>query len=124
MVKKHFERGSQLLEESFISVDSVYVKEVDSLYCIKGVCTASLKKKDRWVATALFKDTADIEFAFCQCSAGKTGTCSHTFALMKLLAKWVLDNLTGVPKEVTCTSKRCYWSVPQGRYRTTKALIS
>ena len=124
LVKKNFERGSQLLEESFISVDSVYVKEVDSLYCIKGVCAASLKKKDRWVTIALSKDTADIKFAFCQCTAGRTGTCSHTFALMKLLAKWVLDNLTEIPKEVACTSKLCYWSVPQGRDRTTKALIS
>ena len=37
LVKKHFERGPQLLEESFISVDSDYVKEVDSLYCMKCV---------------------------------------------------------------------------------------
>ena len=124
LVKKHFERGSQLLEESFITVDSVYVKEADSLYCVKGVCGASLKKKDRWVTIALSKDTADIKFAFCQCTAGKTGTCSHTFALMKLLAKWVLDNRTEIPDEVACTSKLCYWSVPQGRDRTTKAPIS
>ena len=43
---------------------------------------------------------------------------------MKLLAKWVLDNRTDVPEEVACTSKLCYWSVPQGRNRTQKAPIS
>ena len=123
IVKKHFERGSQLLEESFISVESIYAKDTENLYCLKGICAASLKKKDRWVTIAISKNTANIEFAYCQCTAGKTGTCSHAFALMKLVAKWVLDNKSEVPDEVACTSKLCYWSVPQSRDRTRKVPI-
>ena len=36
-VKKHFQSGEKLLEESFIAVGSVVVKENDSLFCTKGV---------------------------------------------------------------------------------------
>ena len=90
-VKKHFERGCQLLEESFISTDSVYVKEDDTMFCIKSVCAASLKKQNRWVTAALSKETADVEYSFCECTAGKTGTCSHAFALMKLFAKVLVE---------------------------------
>ena len=42
-VKKHFQRGEQLLEESFIDIGSVVVKENDTILCIKGVCAASIK---------------------------------------------------------------------------------
>ena len=41
-VKKHFQRGQQLLEESFIDIGSDVIKENDSLFCIKCVCAASM----------------------------------------------------------------------------------
>ena len=37
-VKQHFQCGEQLLEESFIDVGSVVVKENESLFCIKLCC--------------------------------------------------------------------------------------
>lgn len=43
-VKKNFERASQLLAESYIDLDSIYCMDSDNLFCIKGVCAASLKK--------------------------------------------------------------------------------
>ena len=46
LVKKHFERRSQLLEESLISVDSDYVKDTGDSFCLKSVCAAILKNKD------------------------------------------------------------------------------
>ena len=97
LVKKNFERGSKLLEEQFVDLDSIYVKNTDSLFFIKGVCAASLKKKDRWITIALSRHNNDVQFAYCQCPAGKTGTCSHSFALMKLVAKWVLEKKNEVP---------------------------
>ena len=40
-VMKHFLRGEQLLEESFIDIASIYSKQSDTLFCLKGVCAAS-----------------------------------------------------------------------------------
>ena len=45
-VKKHFHRGEQLLEEIYLDINSIYTKQDDTVFCIKGVCAASLKKKD------------------------------------------------------------------------------
>ena len=46
VVKKHLERGETLIEEQFIDTDSVYIKEIEKLFCLKGLCASSLKKKD------------------------------------------------------------------------------
>ena len=105
VVKKHFESGETLIEEQFIDTDSVYIKENEKLFCVKGLCASSLKKKDQWVTIAIFKQYANVEFAYCQCKAGKTGTCLNSFAVMKILAKWVLDKCKEVPEQVACTSK-------------------
>ena len=123
-VKKHFERGEQLVEEDYISPYTVYVKNTEHLYCIKGLSTASLKVENRWITLAICKETANVIYADCKCASGHLGTCSHSFALMKLFAKWVLDNKSEVPEEVACTSKPCVWSAPQGRDRIQKKAIS
>ena len=123
-MKKNFERGEQLLEESFIDVGSVVIKENDSLFCIKGVCAASLKSIDRWVTAAISKSPVEIFFAYCQCAAGKPGTCSHVFALFKLVAKWAIEKLSHVPAPVACTSRPCTWSVVQSRGRVVKSAVA
>ena len=87
MVKKNFNRGEHILEENYLDLGSIFVKENENLICLKGICAASLKQKDRWVTTAIGKESGDVEFAFCQCPAGKAGTCSRSFAMMKLIAK-------------------------------------
>ena len=53
VVKKHFELGETLIEEQFIDTDSVYIKENEKLFCVRGQCAFSLKKKDQWVTTAI-----------------------------------------------------------------------
>ena len=53
IVKKHFERGEQNLKEQYLDISSIHVKHGDDLFCIKGMCAASLKKADRWVTVAL-----------------------------------------------------------------------
>lgn len=124
LVKKHFERGEQLLEEQYIDISSIHVKYSDNLFCIKGVCAASLKKVDRWVTVVINTEPCEIYFAYCQCVAGKPGTCSHVFALLKLIAKWVIEKLKDVPIPAACTSRQCLWSVPQSRDRVIKSPIA
>uniref|UniRef100_A0A7M5XKY7 SWIM-type domain-containing protein n=1 Tax=Clytia hemisphaerica TaxID=252671 RepID=A0A7M5XKY7_9CNID len=57
----------------------------------------------------------EIKFASCACVAGKAGTCSHSYALMKTILKWVIDRRTIIPEEKACTSQRCAWNQVQMR---------
>ena len=36
-------------------------------------------------------------------NVGKVGTCSHMFAVMKLVGKWAIDKLTKIPEIKACT---------------------
>ena len=83
------------------------------------LCAANLKQVNRWVIFALTKSPCNVYFAQCQCPAGTSGTCSHAFALMKIVTKWVADGLAAV----ACTSKPQYWSIPQTRGRVTEIPI-
>ena len=59
------------------------------------------------MTVAVDRKTSDVIFAYCQCEAGKGGTCSHSFTLMKTLARWSLDQLKEIPEDIACTSKPC-----------------
>jgi len=48
-ISKPFVRGRQLLKENFIDFGSIYIKENDKHFFLKGVCGASLKKANRWI---------------------------------------------------------------------------
>ena len=65
-----------------------------------------------------------VSYAYCQCPAGKVGTCSHIFAVMKLVAEWAIGKLTKIPEMKACTSKPCTWSVLQRRGTLIKSPIS
>ena len=43
---------------------------------------------------------------------------------MKLVATWALDKVKTVPEPKACTSKPCFWSIPQSRSRIEKFPIS
>ena len=73
-IEKHFQRGHQFLE-NFIDLNSILSKQNGTYFSVKSICSASLKQKDRWVFNVIQKCTSDIEFATCQCPAGRAGTC-------------------------------------------------
>ena len=75
------------LEEQYIDLSSIHSKQSIELFCVKGVCAASMKKIDRWIFIAIKKLDGSVMYVFCEYPAGKTGTCSHAFATMKLVAK-------------------------------------
>ena len=70
------------------------------------------------------KSFAAIEFCYCQCEAGKGGTCSHAYAVLHLLANWSLEQLKEIPDPVPCTSTLGAWNVPQARGRTDTSKFS
>ena len=57
-MKKNFQRCSKLLEEQYINLHSVHVKEDNDVYVVKDRCAASWRQVDRWVNFALKKDHA------------------------------------------------------------------
>ena len=77
VVKKPFSQGEQLLEEKYADVDigSVFTKQSDDFFCLKGICGASLRKQNRIIFVALTKSDGSVVYAYCQCPAGKVGTC-------------------------------------------------
>ena len=123
-IKKNFDRASQFISESYFDMDSIHIMNTDEFFIVKGICAASLKKLDRWITVAITKSNNKVEFAYCHCPAGKGGTCSHSFGLMKLCAKWVIEGRKEIPSDVACTSRSCVWSVPKSRGRVNKEPIA
>ena len=121
VVKKHFSRGDQLLEEQYVDIGSIFTKQSDDFFCFKSVCGASLRKQNIIIFVVLTKDDGLVADAYCQCLAGRVGTCSHAFAVMKLVAKWLIDKINKIPEPKACTLKPCSWSIPQSRERLEKS---
>ena len=46
-IEKPFQQGQQFLEENFIDLNSILSKQNDKYFSVKGICSASLKQKDR-----------------------------------------------------------------------------
>ena len=61
------------------------------------------------------KSSAAVKYAYCTCKAGKGGWCNHMYALMKVIAKFSLEELKCIPKLLPCTSRPCGWTVPRKR---------
>ena len=112
-----------MLEEQYVDIGSIFTKQSDDFFCFKGVCVASLRKQNRIIFVALTKADGSVAYAYCQCPAERVGTCSHIFAVMKLVAKWVIDKINKIPKPKACTSKPCAWSIPKSRERLEKSPI-
>ena len=87
------------------------------------VCGASLRKQNG-IFVALTKADGSVAYAYCQCPAGRVGACSQAFAVMKLVAKWVIGKTNKIPEAKACTWKPCAWSIPQCRERLEKSPIS
>ena len=121
-IKKHFERGKQLVNENFVDLLRFVVKEDNDCFYVKGLVAANLRQKDRCVSVSITKSSA--EFCYCECEAGKSGTLSHDYAVLHMLAKWSLEQLNEVPDPVPITSRLCTWNVPQARGRVDKPKLT
>ena len=61
------------------------------------------------------KSSAAVKYAYCSCRAGKGGWCNHMYALMKVIAKFSLEEFNCIPELLPCTSRPCGWTVPRKR---------
>ena len=107
-IEKHFQQGQQFLEENFIDLNSILFKQNNKNFNVKDICAASLKQRDRCVFIVIQKSTGDIEFAAFQCPAGRAGTCSHSEAVSKVIAKWAIDRVSIIPQQRPCTTNHVF----------------
>ena len=84
--------------------------------CVRAICGTSYKKENHKLSFALKKKSSSaVKYAYCTCRAGKGGWCNHVYALMKLIAKFSLEEAKCIPQLRSCTSKPCGWTVLQKR---------
>ena len=83
-------------------------------------------KKNRTIGLSwhCLKVYRSVSNTFFQCPAWKVGTCSHMFAVMKLVTKWGFDKLTKIPELKTFTLKFYIRSVSQSREKLFKSPVS
>ena len=110
VIKKNHLRGESFIIEKFIDTETVFSKQNEKYFYLKGYCSASKKQREYCLSLAINKISKNIAYAFCECPAGSGGLCSHSFALMKLAASWSVQSLKYIPDEISCTAKPCLWS--------------
>ena len=107
-------RADNIIFDSFL--DNIEFLNTANFFYIRSICSASYSKgKFHKLSCAFQNHTAAILHAYCTCVAGKGGFCNHIYALLKMLAQFVLDDLSEIPGKLPCTSRPCGWTVPQVR---------
>lgn len=100
-------RTEQFLNESFHDNISCL-----PFFYVRAICGAHYRKESHKLSFALMKSSAAVKYAYCTFRAGKGGWCNHMYALMKVIAKFSLEELKYIPELLPCTSKPCGWTIP------------
>ena len=82
---------------------------------MRAICGASYKKENHQLSFAILKSSSDVKYAYCTSRAGKGGWCNNIYGLMKVMAKFSLENSKCIPELLPCTSRPCGWTVPRKR---------
>ena len=106
-------RTEQLLNDNFH--DNINCLNEGSFFYVRAICGASYRKENHKLCFAIKKSSSAVKYAYCTCRAGKGGWCNHVYALMKVIAKFSLEESKCIPELLPCTSKPCGWTVPRKR---------
>ena len=88
----------------------------DDHYCVKAICSASYTKSQyHQLSCSLSRSHALVKYGYCTCKAGQGGFCNHVYALLKMMAPFVLDKVEEIRPPLPCTSRPWGWTVPPGR---------
>ena len=74
---KTLQKGRKFKEEGYLKYNTMFSRMSKYLFEIKCKCQASMKQELRNVYVALKNKTGKVDFAHCDCPAGKSGYCSH-----------------------------------------------
>ena len=97
---KILDRGRKFKNERYITSDSIFTKCDKSVFYVKGLCKASMKKEKRSVAVKLSTIASKVLDGSRSCPAGKSGYCNHVMALLQELADIDCVNLNLFPKKL------------------------
>ena len=106
-------RTEQLLNDNFH--DNISCLNEGNFFYVRAICGASYRKENHKLCFAIKKSSSAVKYAYCTCRAGKGGWCNHVYALMKVIAKFSLEESKCIPELLPCTSNPCGWTVPRKR---------
>ena len=101
-------RTEQLLNDNFH--DNVSCLNERTFFYIWAICGASYGKENHKIGFAILKSSSG-------------GWCNHVDGLMKVIAKFSLEESKCIPELLSCTSKPCGWTVPRKRQNDSKPSV-
>lgn len=94
---------------------------------MKGKCYRSQKKNEKpYLVAAAFHITGsqiEIKGCYCECKAGKCGSCNHLMSLLRLLVILKEKDISDPPQQVSCTDLPQKWNRPRTSTITPLALV-
>ncbi|XP_068705086.1 uncharacterized protein [Montipora foliosa] len=99
------------------SVKVCSLPKYPTMWALRGCCNPSFStdpEETKIVYIVLEKDTSKPVYAYCSCTVGLRGDCSHAGALLFVLCDIVSQGKTTLPADPTCTELPCSWSNPKG----------
>lgn len=99
------------------SVKVCSLPKYPTMWALRGCCNPSFStdpEETKIVYIVLEKDTSKPVYAYCSCTVGLRGDCSHAGALLFVLSDIVSQGKTTLPADPACTELPCSWSNPKG----------
>ncbi|KAJ8319713.1 hypothetical protein KUTeg_002734 [Tegillarca granosa] len=115
--QKALNRGLSYYKEGYIHNIKV-TKGPNGETEISGRCYKSMRKGEKpHVLSVTVTEMNSNHFAcdaYCSCTAGTGGTCSHMVGLVKTIQQMKILGLKDAPAEQACTSLPQTWHIPRG----------
>jgi hypothetical protein len=100
-IEQFFEESGKTGKTKKRADNLLYDNFLDSVSCrlyVRAICCASYTKSQfHQLSCSFSKSNAQILYAYCTCKAGQGGFCNHIYAILKLIAQFVLDKLEEIP---------------------------
>ncbi|XP_028416033.1 uncharacterized protein LOC114539596 [Dendronephthya gigantea] len=91
--------------------------EFENMWVLRGCCNPSFSTDPEEMKTmyvVMHMETSKPLFAYCTCTVGLRGNCSHVGALLFVLADIIAEGKVQIPSDPTCTDLPCSWTEPKG----------
>ncbi|XP_028410620.1 uncharacterized protein LOC114533310 [Dendronephthya gigantea] len=91
--------------------------EYENMWVLRGCCNPSFSTDPEEMKTmyvVMHMETSKPLFAYCTCTVGLRGNCSHVGALLFVLADIIAEGKVQIPSDPTCTDLPCSWTEPKG----------
>ncbi|XP_064472412.1 uncharacterized protein LOC135386434 [Ornithodoros turicata] len=117
--EKHSRRSYNFMTESFVELRTMKTRSfLDQsgrrLHQITAGCFRSQKKTGTpYRVTVTLSEAPWVESSACACTAGSSGHCCHTVAVLKTVARLLALGYKHIPDELACTELPQQWGRPR-----------